>query len=63
MNNNNNYCIPFSIGINAEKSHLLQTVISNIEAKGNYYQEITLPFVVKKNDLLFKKLEESKYQF
>lgn len=46
-------------GILAEKAHLLSNVISNIELLSDYYQKITLPFVVKETDNLFKKFEEA----
>ncbi|XP_050549200.1 m7GpppX diphosphatase [Daktulosphaira vitifoliae] len=45
-------------GINAEKAHLLTTVINNIELQNNYYQISTLNFVVKEGDSLFRTLEE-----
>ncbi|KAF5287297.1 hypothetical protein FQR65_LT02170 [Abscondita terminalis] len=45
-------------GITAERSHLLSNVISNIEIFPNYYQKVTLPFVVRESDNLFKKFEE-----
>ncbi|CAL8090109.1 unnamed protein product [Orchesella dallaii] len=38
-------------GIYTEKSHLLQTVISNIEGKSSYYQEATLPSLSSKSDI------------
>ncbi|XP_039279743.1 transcriptional regulator ATRX homolog [Nilaparvata lugens] len=40
-------------GTQAEKSHLLNTVINNIEMVADYYQRCTLSFVVKENDELF----------
>ncbi|KAJ8947587.1 hypothetical protein NQ318_010099 [Aromia moschata] len=45
-------------GILAEKAHLLTNVISNIELAPDYYEKSTIPFVVRENDNLFKKLEE-----
>lgn len=42
----------------AEKCHLLANVISNIELVSDYYQRVTLPFAVRENDSLFKKLED-----
>ncbi|KAK4872364.1 hypothetical protein RN001_014393 [Aquatica leii] len=45
-------------GINAERSHLLSNVISNIEIASDYYQKVTLPFVLKESDNLFSKFEE-----
>ncbi|KAF5279437.1 hypothetical protein FQA39_LY05547 [Lamprigera yunnana] len=44
-------------GITAERSHLLSNVISNIEIVSNYYQKVTLPFIVKESDTLFRKFE------
>ncbi|KAJ9579719.1 hypothetical protein L9F63_004645 [Diploptera punctata] len=45
-------------GIFTEKSHLLSTIIENIELMPDYYQRVTLPFVVKETDNLFLKYEE-----
>ncbi|XP_065162115.1 m7GpppX diphosphatase [Atheta coriaria] len=45
-------------GVFAEKCHLLANVISNIELVSDYYQRVTLPFAVRENDSLFKKLED-----
>lgn len=42
-------------GIFCEKSHLLDSVIDNIELMPNYYQRCTLSFVLRENDLLFGK--------
>lgn len=50
-------------GIYCEKSHLLQSVIANIELSGNHYANAVLPFVVKKNDPLYNKLGDSGYLF
>jgi m7GpppX diphosphatase len=47
-------------GILAERAHLLSNVISNIELLPDYYQKVTLPFVVRENDTLFKKIEEGR---
>ncbi|KAL3275142.1 hypothetical protein HHI36_019911 [Cryptolaemus montrouzieri] len=47
-------------GILAERAHLLSNVISNIELIPDYYQRVTLPFVVRENDGLFQALEEGK---
>jgi m7GpppX diphosphatase len=44
----------------AERAHLLSNVISNIELLPDYYQKVTLPFVVRENDTLFKKIEEGR---
>ncbi|KAF9407825.1 hypothetical protein HW555_012281, partial [Spodoptera exigua] len=40
-------------GIYAEKSHLLDTVIDNIEMKPDYYQKATLPFTIREMDNIF----------
>lgn len=40
-------------GIYAEKSHLLDTVINNIEMIPNYYQQATLPFTIREMDNIF----------
>lgn len=40
-------------GIFCEKSHLLDTVISNIELMSDYYQKATLSFVLRENDSLW----------
>lgn len=45
-------------GILAERAHLLSNVISNIELMPDYYQKVTLPFVVRESDKLFSKFEE-----
>ena len=50
-------------GIFTEKSHLLQTVISNLKLNPNYYVEARLPFVVKEGDGLYEKLKENGYKF
>lgn len=41
-------------GIFCEKSHLLDTVINNIELLPDYYQKATLSFVLKENDAAFE---------
>nr|XP_023017169.1 m7GpppX diphosphatase-like isoform X2 [Leptinotarsa decemlineata] len=43
-------------GLLAERAHMLSTVINNIELLPDYYQKATIPFVVRENDKLFKKL-------
>lgn len=45
-------------GILAERAHLLSNVISNIELLPDYYQKVTLPFVVRETDKIFKVLEK-----
>lgn len=37
-------------GIHCERSHLLSTVINNIELVGDYYQRAAIPFVIKESD-------------
>ncbi|XP_013134406.1 PREDICTED: m7GpppX diphosphatase [Papilio polytes] len=44
-------------GIYAEKSHLLDTVIDNIEMMGNYYKKATLPFTIREMDTIFNVYE------
>jgi len=48
-------------GSGCEKSHLLDTVISNIEMDSQYYQKATLPFVVREKEKLFKKYKDIGY--
>lgn len=43
-------------GIFCEKSHLLESVINNIELMPDYYQRATLSFVVKETDELFEQI-------
>lgn len=45
-------------GIFAERAHLLANVISNLELLPEYYKKITLPFVVRETDNIFKILEK-----
>lgn len=45
-------------GINAEKAHLLTSIISNIEMQNNYYQKALLNFVIKQSDPLFDRYVE-----
>lgn len=45
-------------GIFCERSHLLDTVINNIELLPNYYQQVTLSHVLKEGDLLFEKIHD-----
>lgn len=42
-------------GIFCEKSHLLDTVIDNIELMSDYYQKATLSFVIKETDSYINK--------
>eukprot|EP00090_Calanus_glacialis_P018970 TRINITY_DN29292_c0_g1_i1.p1 TRINITY_DN29292_c0_g1~~TRINITY_DN29292_c0_g1_i1.p1 ORF type:complete len:701 (-),score=284.90 TRINITY_DN29292_c0_g1_i1:56-2104(-) len=48
-------------GSGCEKSHLLDTVIANIEMDSQYYQKATLPFVVREKENLYKKYKEVGY--
>ncbi|XP_059045851.1 m7GpppX diphosphatase [Achroia grisella] len=48
-------------GIYAEKSHLLSTVINNIEMMGNYYQKASLPFTIREMDNIFNVYETNGY--
>lgn len=45
-------------GIFCEKSHLLDTVINNLELLSNYYQNATLLHVLKEGESLFKKTQD-----
>lgn len=42
-------------GIFCERSHLMDTVINNIELIPDYYQKATLSFVIKESDLYYGK--------
>ena len=46
-------------GIFCEKSHLIDTVIQNIQLMPDYYQKATLPFVVNQNDKLYDSVMNS----
>nr|XP_026484066.1 m7GpppX diphosphatase [Vanessa tameamea] len=48
-------------GIYAEKSHLLDTVINNIEMMTDYYKKATLPFTIREMDTLFNVYETNGY--
>jgi len=48
-------------GSGCEKAHMLDTVISNIEFDSHYYEKISLPFVVREKEKLFKKYTERGY--
>ncbi|TRY73879.1 hypothetical protein TCAL_15740 [Tigriopus californicus] len=50
-------------GINAEKSHLLPTVIYNIERQADFYQRAILPFVVKESENIFQYYRKAGYNF
>ncbi|XP_055620848.1 m7GpppX diphosphatase [Toxorhynchites rutilus septentrionalis] len=47
-------------GIQCEKSHLLSTVIENIELLTDYYQKVTLSCVLNERDKLYEKLVAAK---
>ena len=46
-------------GIFCEKSHLLQTVINNLELLPEYYARATLPFVVRESDPMYEEFREN----
>ncbi|XP_050680229.1 m7GpppX diphosphatase [Leptidea sinapis] len=48
-------------GIYAEKSHLLDTVIDNIEIMSDYYKKATIPFTIREMDSLFNIYETNGY--
>ena len=48
-------------GSGCDKSHLLDSVISNIEIDPCHYQKATLSFMVREKEKLFGKLKESGY--
>jgi len=48
-------------GINTEKSHLLNTVISNIERDGSYYKKADLTFLVREKDKLYLSFKQFGY--
>ena len=50
-------------GINCGKSHLLSTVIKNVEQRSNFYARATLPFYVIKSTKLFGTLKKAGYDF
>uniref|UniRef100_A0A336N8I7 m7GpppX diphosphatase n=1 Tax=Culicoides sonorensis TaxID=179676 RepID=A0A336N8I7_CULSO len=45
-------------GTNCERSHLLDTIISNIEILPDYYKKATLSFTVRETDTLYEKYED-----
>ncbi|EAT39462.1 AAEL008733-PA [Aedes aegypti] len=47
-------------GIHCEKSHLLTTIIENLELVPDYYQRVTLSCVLGENDKLYAKLKAAK---
>lgn len=46
-------------GIFCEKSHLLDSVVNNIELMPDYYQRATLSFVAKETDILYDRFNEA----
>lgn len=48
-------------GIYAEKAHLLDTVIQNIQMMSNYYKKASLPFTIREMDNLFNVYESIGY--
>lgn len=48
-------------GIHAEKSHLLDTVIDNIEMMSGYYQKASLPFTMREMDSIFEVYKTNGY--
>lgn len=52
------YLIHEAPGIFCEKSHLLDSVINNIELMPDYYQKAKLSFVVHESDKLYSKIFE-----
>lgn len=48
-------------GFEADRAHLLQDVMDNIELKSDYYQKKTIVFKVRENDGLYHKYKESGY--
>ncbi|CAH1783322.1 unnamed protein product [Owenia fusiformis] len=46
-------------GSNAGRAHLLSDVIDNIELRNDFYQKKTLNFILRENEGLFKKFQES----
>lgn len=49
-------------GIHCEKSHLLTTIIENLELVPDYYQKVTLSCVLSETDKLYAKLKAAKEQ-
>lgn len=45
-------------GINCERSHLLDTIISNIELLSDYYKKAILSFTLRETDTLYEKYED-----
>lgn len=49
-------------GIHCEKSHLLSTVITNLELMPDYYQKATLSCVLSENDKLYAKFKAARIE-
>ena len=47
-------------GRNAEKAHMLSTVISNLEISFDYYSKATIPFMIGEKDPLYLALSHKK---
>ena len=50
-------------GIHAERAHLLSNIIKNIERQPNFYEQATLPFVLKERDNLFSAYKGAGFDF
>ena len=48
-------------GFEADRAHILATVIKNIEMKEDYYQQTTLVCKVREQDELYQVYKEAKY--
>ena len=48
-------------GFGADRAHLLQDVIQNIEFLSDYYKKAALTFIVRENDKLYTKLKDHGY--
>jgi hypothetical protein len=48
-------------GVNCEKSHLLETVIGNLELEPAHYQRATLSFLVREKEALYRAFSEHGY--
>lgn len=43
-----------TIGVEAERAHLLQDIIQNLEADDEFYARRTMQFRVRENDALYR---------
>lgn len=48
-------------GIYADRAHLLDTVINNIEMMNDYYKKSAIPFTVREMDMFFNVYETNGY--